>query len=230
MKKISKMGELAWLIGTALCALGVAFCTKANFGLSMIAAPPYILHVAISKFWAFFTQGTAEYVWQAFVLILTCVIVRKIKLLRYILAFASAVISGFMIDFWLWVLGGGGEYSEIWQRIIAFVVGECFIALAVAFLFRTYCPMQAVDLIVVEISAKYKLEINKVKLFNDLILLALSVILTLTLTGGFSGVGVGTLIITAVNSPLIKMFGKLIDKVFDFTPAFPKFKDFLSKI
>ena len=60
MKKISKMGELAWLIGTALCALGVAFCTKANFGLSMVAAPPYILHVALSKFSTFFTHGTVE--------------------------------------------------------------------------------------------------------------------------------------------------------------------------
>ena len=90
--------------------------------------------------------------------------------------------------------------------------------------------MQTVDLIVVEIAAKYKLEINKVKLFNDLILLGLSVILTLALTGSFVGVGVGTLIITAVNSPLIKMFGQLLDKIFDFTPAFPKFKNFLSKI
>lgn len=229
MKKISKMGELAWVIGTVLCALGVALCTKASFGLSMIAAPPYILHVAISKFWAFFTQGTAEYVWQALVIVVICVIAKKIRL-RYFLAFLSAFISGIMIDFWLFVLGGGGAYGDMWQRVVAFVVGECFIALAVAFLFRTYCPMQAVDLIVVEIAAKYKLEINKVKLFNDLILLVISVILTLVLTKSFVGVGVGTLIITAVNSPLIRMFGKLLDKVFDFTPAFPKLKDFLSKI
>ena len=202
MKKISKMSELAWLIGTALCALGVAFCTKANFGLSMVAAPAYILHIALSKFCSFFTHGTTEYIWQAFLILFVCVVIRKIRL-RYFFAILSSVIAGVMIDFWRWVLGGGGEYGEMWQRILAFIVGECLIALAVAFLFRTYFPMQAVDLVVVEITAHYKLEINRVKLFNDLISLALSVVLSLTLTKSFVGVGIGTLIITFVNSPLI---------------------------
>lgn len=229
MRKISKMGELAWLIGTTLCALGVAFCTKANFGLSMVAAPPYILHIAISKFWSFFTHGTAEYLWQALLVVLLCVAVKKVRL-RYFFAILSSMVAGVLIDFWRWVLGGGGEYGEMWQRILAFVVGECLIALAVAFLFRTYCPMQAADLIVVEIARNYKLEISRVKLFNDLISLSLSVILSLTLTKSFVGVGIGTIIITFVNSPLIKLFGKLIDKIFDFSPAFPSFKGWLSKI
>ena len=47
MKKISRMNEIAWVIGIAGCALGVCLCTKANFGLSMIAAPPYIFHIAL---------------------------------------------------------------------------------------------------------------------------------------------------------------------------------------
>ena len=229
MKKITKMGELAWLIGTALCALGVAFCTKASFGLSMVAAPPYILHVAISKFWSFYTHGTSEYIWHAFLIVLLCIAVKKIRL-SYFFAFGSSVVAGVMIDFWRWVLGGGEAYEAIWQRIIAFIVGECLIALAVAFLFRTYCPMQAGDLIVVEIAKKYGFEISKVKLCNDLISLALSVVLSLVLTKSFVGVGIGTIVITFVNAPLIKFFGKMLDKMFDFDPAFPKVRELLSRI
>lgn len=229
MKRISKMNEVAWVLGIVLCALGVAFCTKANFGLSMVAAPSYILHIVISKVLPFYSQGMSEYIWQAFLLVLTCVIVKGFRL-RYIFSFLSAFVSGFLIDMWLLVLGGGGEYGTFVQRIVAFVVGECLIALAIAFIFKTYLPVQVVELIVIEISAKYKLDTDRVKLINDAISLLLSVILTLTLTGGFVGVGIGTIIITFINAPLIKLFGKLIDKIFIFDPAFPKLKEFILKI
>jgi len=60
MKKIGKMNEAAWLLGILLCSLGVSLCTKAGFGLSMIAAPPYILHLKLSLLSPFFTQGSAN--------------------------------------------------------------------------------------------------------------------------------------------------------------------------
>ena len=229
MKKIAKMGEISWAIGTFLCAFGVALCAKADLGLSMVAAPAYILHVAISKVLPWYTHGTSEYIWQAFLLLLTCIIVKKFRP-RYLLSFLSAFLSGLAIDLCLTILGGGGAYSELWQRIVALAVGECCIALAVAFIFRTYFPVQVVELIVVETAGKYKLDTGKVKLFNDLISLALSLVLAFTLTGGFEGVGVGTIVITFVNAPLIKLFGKLIDKIFDFEPAFPNLRNFLLKI
>ena len=37
MQKIEKMNEIAWPLGIIFCALGVALCTKASFGLSIIA-------------------------------------------------------------------------------------------------------------------------------------------------------------------------------------------------
>ena len=229
MKKISKMNELAWVVGIIVCALGVAFCTKSSLGLSMVAAPAYIIHITVSKVLSFYSQGMSEYIWQAFLLLLTCVIVKRFRL-RYLFSFLSAFISGLFIDMWLSLLGGGGPYETIVGRILSFVIGECLIAFAIALIFRTYLPVQVVELIVIEISAKYKLDMNKVKLVNDAVSLILSIVLTLTLTGGFVGVGIGTIIITVVNAPLIKLFGKLLDKIFVFDPAFPKLKEFFAKI
>ena len=56
-KRIGKMNEIAWVLGIVLCALGVALCTKADFGLSMIAAPAYIIHVGMSRFFFLVYSG-----------------------------------------------------------------------------------------------------------------------------------------------------------------------------
>ena len=95
-KKIGRMNEAAWVIGIVVCALGVALCTKADFGLSMIAAPPFIFHYALRGAFPWFTQGTAEYVWQGVLLILMCAAVRRFRW-RYLLSFGTAVIAGLSI-------------------------------------------------------------------------------------------------------------------------------------
>ena len=48
--------------------------------------------------------------------------------------------------------------------------------------------------------------------------------LTLAFFGRFRGIGVGTIIMTAVNGALIGLFGKFLDRFFVFEPLFPKVK------
>lgn len=220
MRRIGKMAEAAWLLGMALCALGVVLCTKASFGLSMMAAPSYILHVAISKFLPWYTQGTSEYIWQLFLTVLLCIVIGKCKL-RFLLSFAAALIFGFFIDGWLWVLGGNGVFATMTERILGFVLGELVTAFAVAFLFRTYLPVPIADGLVVELARHFEIPQGKVKLINDFSYLVLSFALALLLTGGLNGVGIGTVLITLVNAPLIRLFGKLLDQCFEFSPVFP---------
>ena len=226
MKKISKMSELAWVIYLLLCSLGVVLCTKANFGLSMLAAPPYILHVVLSKYWPFFTQGMSEYLFQAFVMAIICIIVKKFRV-RYLLSLTTSVIFGFIIDLWILILGGNGAYAQLWQRIVAFIVGEGLIGFAVAFGFNTYLPAQIGELVVTEISSTYNFKLHKVKLVADLTYLVVAIVLSLTLTHAFTGIGVGTVVITLINSPLINGSGKLIGKFFEFDAAFPSLKKLL---
>lgn len=224
MKKIGRMNEIAWILGIVLCALGVSLCTKSGFGLSMIAAPAYIIHVKAVNYLTWYTQGTSEYVVQGIILVVMCVAVKKFKF-RYLFSFVTAVVSGLAIDGWLYVLSGNGVYEGIAVRIIAFVSGELITALAIAFFFRTRMPLQMYELFVKEIAHRYGFSVNNVKMINDICAFALSVILALSLNKSFQGIGIGTLIITAVNAPLIKMFGKILDKFFTFEPMFPRLVD-----
>ena len=65
-------------------------------------------------------------------------------------------------------------------------------------------------------------------------LLALSVLLAVTLFGdvatfdwstigstSFHSIGLGTILTTLINSPIIALMSKVIDRVFDPTPLFP---------
>ena len=57
MKKLKRTSELLWLFGVIFVALGVAICSKADLGVSMIAAPTFIVYEAIAHLWSGFSLG-----------------------------------------------------------------------------------------------------------------------------------------------------------------------------
>ncbi|MBQ0026179.1 MAG: hypothetical protein KBS79_02265 [Lachnospiraceae bacterium] len=203
---------LFWIMGTVVMGLGIALCTKGGLGLSMIAAPPYIIHVWLRDTFAWFTQGTAEYFWQAIILIIMCLIIRRFRW-RYLLSFVAAMLSGFVIDFWLMILGGNGCYESMAVRIAAFIIGTCVTGFAVACFFRTTLPIQVYELTVNEITARYNFDKIKVKRIFDATMLVLAVGLALLLNHSLEGVGIGTIITTIINASVIKFFGKVIDGI-----------------
>ena len=207
-KKISGMNEFAWVAAVILCALGVALCTKASFGLSMVAAPGYIIHLFMRDIFPWYSQGTSEYIWQGVQLILLCCIIRRFRP-KFLLCFVTAVISGYMIDLWLFCLGGGTAYAALPTRIFAFAAGSLLISFAVALFFRTSLPLQVCELIPGEIARFFNLNLSKVKFAYDILMLAVSVLLTFMLKR-YNGIGVGTVIVTFVNAPLIDLFGKIL--------------------
>lgn len=61
MKKINVSSELIYILAVILLSLAVAILTSANFGISMIVAPAYLLSLKIGVI----TFGQAEYIVQA---------------------------------------------------------------------------------------------------------------------------------------------------------------------
>lgn len=233
MKRIKKSSELLWLFGIVFVAFGVAICGKADLGVSMIAAPAFVVSEALLTLWSGFSVGVTEYILQGVLLVAMCLIVGRFNW-RYILAFAVAVIYGYTLNFFIWLLSPI-SFDAIWLRWVMLIVGDVVTAFGVAYFFRTYMPLQVYELFVAELASRFKLKLTRVKLFFDLSLLAVSIILALTLFGdvtsfdwttigyaSFHSIGLGTLVTTAINSPIIALMGKLIDKIFEPTPLFPK--------
>lgn len=181
MKKINKSAEFLWLIGVIFVALGVAVCSKADLGVSMIAAPAFVVYEAIAPLWSGFSVGMTEYLIQGLMLIVLCFVVRRFNW-RYLLAFGVAVLYGYTLNLFLFLLGGV-DFSAVWLRWVMLLVGDIITAFGVACFFRTYMPLQVYELFVAELSARFRLNINKVKWTFDATLLMLSLILAFTLFG-----------------------------------------------
>ena len=232
MKKIERASELLWLFGIIFVALGVSICSKADLGVSMIAAPAFIVSEFLSRFSGFFSVGVTEYVIQGLMLIILCLVVQRLNW-RYLLAFAVAVLYGYTLDFFLWLLGGL-EFGTVGLRWLMLIVGDIVTAFGVACFFRTYMPLQVYELFVAELADRFSLSINKTKLGFDLSLLVLSVVLALVLFRdaaafdwtqiyhrAFHSIGLGTLVTTAINSPIIALMGRFIDRIFGSAARFP---------
>ena len=240
MKKLPRSAELLWLLGIVFVALGVAVCSKTNLGVSMIDAPTFVIQEAIAPLWSGFSVGVVEYLVQGVMLIILCLCVRRLNW-RYLLAFAVAVVYGYTMNFFLWTLSGV-SFDTVWLRWVMLIVGDILVAFGVACFFHTYMPLQVFELFVAELTDRYRLRISRVKTIFDLSLLAISVSLAVLLFGdvgsldpgaighsSFHSIGPGTLVTTAINSPLITLMSRLVRRVFDDTARFPKLERVLKR-
>lgn len=239
-KRIEKAAELYWVLGILFVALGVALCSKADLGVSMIAAPAFIVYEAIAPVWNGFSVGMTEYMIQGLMLIILCFVIGKFNW-RYLLAFAVAVIYGYALDLFLFLLKGFSPAS-IAARWLVLIAGDCVTAVGVSCFFSTYLPLQVYELFVAELASSFSLDINKVKRVFDISCLIISVALALVLfrdAGSFDwskigctcfhSLGLGTVFTTIVNSALIAFFGKQTAKILDKEAFFPRLEALLRR-
>ena len=220
MKKYRFYTELAYVLGMIILSFSAALMTKANFGLSMIVAPAYILHVKVSQAFDFFTFGMAEYTLQAVLLILMIGVIRKFRL-SYLLSFVTAFLYGLLLDGFLYLLDGSC-WELLYIRIAAYYIGLLLTAIGVAFFFRTYISPEVYELAVKEVSAKFLIPLSKFKTFYDCGSLVVSIIFSFAFFGlwHFEGIGWGTLFCALVNGLLIGTTDKFLGKRFEFVDCF----------
>lgn len=209
--------EVAYVIGILALAIGTAFMEKADFGLSMVVAPAYILHLKISEFLPFFTFGMAEYSFQLIILALLALVLRKFKL-SYLFSFATAVLYGIMLDLLILIISPIPENIMI-IRIVLFVFGVLFCTLGVSMFFHTYISAEVYELFVKEVSSQYKININRFKTCYDCVSCIVAICLSFIFFGlwHFEGVKIGTIICSITNGFIIGGWSKLLESKFEFT-------------
>lgn len=212
--------ELAYVFGLIIMAFGAAFTEKADFGMSMVVAPAYILHLKVSTILPWFSFGVAEYIFQGFLVVLTALIMRKFKL-SYLFSFVTAVLYGTLLDLAMTLIAQlPDELFAI--RIGWFVLGSVCCSIAVSLFFHTYLSPEAYELIVKEISQKFNIKITRVKTGYDCISVVIGIVMSFAFFGFgvFEGVKLGTIICALVNGFLIGRITKLLERVFVFENKF----------
>lgn len=218
-KIIRVPSELMWVFGMILLPFAVTLCTKANLGMSMIASPTYIVSEKTPL-----SYGQTEYIFQAIVLFLMCVIIKKFKL-AYLSSFVSAIVYGTVLDLFIWLLRDF-TVTQLWARIAILAFSMVITSFSIACFMKSYLAPCAYDYLVKMVVEVKGLELKKVKLINDISYLVLSVLLSLVLFRGFVGVYWGTLVMALLNGFIISFFSKLIDNHCEFFDCFPKLAKF----
>lgn len=221
MKKRVFYSELAYLFGLMILAAGTALMEKANFGMSMVVAPAYLLHLKISQVLPFFSFGMAEYLFQGALLLAMAAILRRFRL-SYLFSFVTAVIYGLLLDGAMVLaalLPGAGWIA----RIADYGIGLLGCSLGVSLLFHTYLSPEVYELWVKEMSARGGFDIHKYKTAYDCASCLLGVILSFCFFGfgRFEGVKLGTILCALVNGATIGFFSHLLEERFVFRDALP---------
>ena len=211
--------EAAYAVGLAALALGTALMEKADFGMSMVVAPAYLVFLKVSENLDWFTFGMAEYCLQAFLIIVLAIVLRRFRL-RYLISFITAFIYGNMLDAMMKVVGLLPD--EVVLRVACYASGLVVCAVGVSLLFNTYIPPEAYELFVKELSAEYGWDISRTKTAYDCssCLIAIALSFLFFGFGHFEGVKLGTVLCALVNGWMIGQCSKLFGKHFEFTDAF----------
>ena len=204
--------ELAYFLGIVVLAFGTAMMEKADFGMSMVVAPAYLIHLKISEYVPFFSFGMSEYIFQAVLLVLLSLVMRKFKK-SYILSFVTAFLYGTVLDIAINTVSLFPYSGFVWQ-VISYIAGLIICAIGVALLLHTYFPPEAYEFVVKELSAKFNITIGKVKTIYDCCSCALAIVLSLCFFKTFIGVKWGTIVCAIINGWLIGRISRLLEKKF----------------
>ena len=215
-KRLCISSEITYLHAIVLLALAVSILTAADFGISMIVAPAYLLSLKVGAI----TFGQAEYIIQAGVFVLLCLVLRKFKPI-YLMSFVTCLIYGAVLDLWRTLPCFNPAVTvpgsmALWLRIPMFVVGVLLTSFSVALFFKTYLYPQVNDFFVKAVSCV------------DLTYLLASTVMTFCFFGKLVGLNWGTLVMAFCNGTIIGFFSKRLDRTFEFRPRFAKFASLFS--
>lgn len=219
MKKRTFYTEVAYLLGLLLLSLGTALMEKADFGMSMVVAPAYLIYRKLNSALPFFSFGMAEYLFQFCLLAALALIRRRVKL-AYLFSFATALLYGLLLDGAM-ALATPLRAVSIPGRIALDFAGMLLCAAGVSLLFHTYIPPEAYELFVKELAPRCGLPLHRFKTLYDVISCAFAVALSFAFFGFgvFEGVKAGTIICALINGSLIGLFNRIWAQKMDFRDA-----------
>lgn len=220
-RKRSFSSELAYLLGLITLAFGTALMEKADFGVSMVVAPAYVLYRAISPQLSFFTFGMAEYVLQAVLLLAMFALLRRMQL-SDLFSFVTAVIYGLLLDGAMLALRPI-PFDLLAIRLVGYGLGMLLCSLGVSLVFHTYIAPEVYELFVKKLSKKYAVPIHRFKTGYDCISCVVGLVLSFCCFGfgQFVGIRLGTIVCALVNGALIGLFSRLLEDRFTFIDKLP---------
>lgn len=194
--KVNYKRYLAFILGLASLALGVALAVESNLGASAYDSINFAVAGKLNL-----TVSVAISV-SSIILIIISSIVRREK--PRISTFVTGLIMGVLIDFWVIIVENINVNSLIIQ-IIVFVFALIFMGVGIAAYVISKLPPSPLDDLLVALDQSTNISMGKIKIFIDVTCMIIAFLL-----GG--PIGIGTILMALLLGPTINFFYKLMNK------------------
>ena len=200
---------LLFLVGLFIAAMEVAFSTKAGLGTSPVASVPY----SCSLVSGIFTFGGWLNLWSV-LQITTQVLVMKGKCnyVEIAIQTALAFVYGYLTNFACWLVRD--LRADTYPVQMAYMIAGCFIlALGIWVQFKggvAMLPGEAMNRAIAQAAGK---RYENIKIFFDVVYIALSAVICLVFLGRLEGVREGSIIAALVIGTIIKGYNALFDRL-----------------
>lgn len=187
-------------IALSTMAMGIAFCVRADLGITPISCPPYILSLGLKP-----TIGQFTIIMHLLLIAGQVLLLRKDFRRIQLLQIVPAAIFGLFIDLCMRITHGiaPSNYAESIGLLLA---GNVLLAAGVNVEMLSRTIMLPTDGFVLAVTGRTGFRFARVKMAFDLSLLLISVVCSLRLLGRIEGIREGTLVSALLVGFLVGVF------------------------
>lgn len=192
-----------FFVGVIINSFGVAFITKAAMGTSPISSIPYVLdlHSGLSF-------GATTFLFNILLILAQIVILKKdykkIQLLQIIVNIVFSVFIDISMSLLFWL-----EPVNIVEKLISLAVGCAILGFGISIEVAPGALMVPGEGLVSAIASKLpNKKFRTIKICFDVSLMLIAAILSLIISGGIDGLGLGTIISALVVGKFVNIFNK----------------------
>ena len=198
---------LIFLVGLFLSGFGVAVTIFSGIGSTPMSVVPLVLSSVINL-----TFGQINFIWSLSFVFGQIILLGKGFTKDQYLQFLVCPLVGLFIDFGLFVFKDFLLTSYL-EKVMVLLIGCAILALGIYLQVMAKVIINPGEGIVKAIAYRARIKFGNAKIYFDMGVLAIGVILSLVFLGKVIGVGEGTLIIALVTGSLIKMYRWLFEQL-----------------
>ena len=192
-----------YIIGLIILCFGVVLNTKTNLGVAAVNVIPFVLANTTS-----ISLGTAVFVLYCILIILQCLVKKKIELL-VILQLPVSLLFGRMVDFINIDILKFSANSFI-EGIIMLIIAINLVAIGTTFVVEQRIVPNAPDGFVQALADRINWNFGKTKVCFDVIFVAIGTIISFVLAKTIIGIGIGTVVSMIFTGLLCQKYKKWI--------------------
>ncbi len=204
----SKKQLIIYILGILILSTASQIILQANIGSSAVSSFSMILYLMFGKV----SYGTMLFIMNICFVLIFLLVYRNLK--YSIISLCFSLSASFYIDFVRWLFVTSLPNEEIYQQVILFITGFVTMSFGIALVQYSKLVKLPFELLQQAISKLVKKDINFVRVFVEVSLVIITVILFVVSNNElYKFINVGTLITMFLTGPLVYNFNKFFTKI-----------------